>query len=247
MNYAAIGDIHGRYDLLVDLLEKLKEYPDHKLVFLGDMVDRGPDSFKVVQKIKELTETNGAIALFGNHEAMMMDFYRGRVPDKNHVWLYNGGKKTITSYGENTKEYGIGRFWAAIERSNHIQWLRSLPLYYETEEVWFSHAPIPKDKYRSVTHDPVKGEIIRDFHFDEEALTWSWHGHFRVSEGDFARAHGKAAVCGHVHAIREGIFVPRVYDNIIYADTGSGCWEQAPLSAVIINNGKYSGFVQAKP
>jgi len=66
--YICVGDVHGRYDLLVKLLGMAKSrLPKHRLIFLGDMVDRGPDSFKVVDTIKKLTETTDAVALLGNH------------------------------------------------------------------------------------------------------------------------------------------------------------------------------------
>lgn len=240
MKYIAIGDIHGRYDLLMELLEKIdKDYPTHQKVFLGDMVDRGPDAYLVVKKIKELNEKHGAIALLGNHEDFMLDFYRRRLYDRYDIWLYpgNGGARTIESYGKAMKMYGGGYFFKALEKSGHISWLKNLPLFFETDEVWFSHAPVPKRQWREKD----------DFRTDREALTWSYHGKAGVSEEAYAEDHNKVAVCGHIHAIGEGVFVPRVYPNIVYTDTGSGCWPYAPLTATIIEDGKYIGYIQAIP
>ncbi|MBV1904066.1 MAG: metallophosphoesterase, partial [Marinosulfonomonas sp.] len=66
---AVIGDIHGRLDLLGPLLKKLDaKYPDAQRVFVGDYIDRGPDSLGVLAQLKALGD--GAICLMGNHEAM---------------------------------------------------------------------------------------------------------------------------------------------------------------------------------
>jgi len=245
-SYCVFGDIHGRFDLLSKLLEKIEAGP-YKLfrkVFLGDIVDRGPDSFKVVKKVKELTEMENAIALLGNHSDMMIKYVKGGYVNENDIWLYNGGGRTVRSYEKEMKMYGHRQFFHAMQKSGHWKWFNERPLYHETDTVWFSHAPVPKMQYRNAwVHQPEH----KDFRLEKYMLVWAFHGETNASEGDFAHAHGKVAVCGHVHAVREGIFVPRVYDNIIYADTGCGCWSLAPLSAVVISDGKYLGFVQAAP
>lgn len=260
--YVAIGDIHGRYDLLEKLLENIeKTHPDARLAFLGDMVDRGPDSFKVVDTIKKLTETKDAIAIVGNHEDMMMEYFRGKMVDKQDIWMYNGGIKTVDSYGKEMGLYGNAKFFEAFSKSGHAAWMKELPLNFETDEVWFSHAPIPEDRFR-----PAQFRL-RPYRMCSFANTWSFHGEAGVDEDEFARDHGKVAVCGHVHAVMERIFVPRAYKavqkkdhldvdsgvidkgyhKIIYADTGSGCWKSAPLTGVVITDGRMSGFLQAYP
>lgn len=240
-NFIAIGDIHGRADLLDDLLNQIPNHPHglarYKLVFLGDYVDRGPDSFKVVDRIKRECEA-GAIALRGNHEDLMLDYHALRIVQRHSVWTMNGGTRTMDSYCKETKRYGKSHFFEAFESSGHASWIKSLPYYHETESVFFSHAPIPKQQFR---------QAVGDFRLDVEALTWSWHGHFEVSESEFAHEHGKLAVCGHVHALKEGILIPRIYPHIIYADTGSGCAAVGPLTGIIITDGKYNGYMQAIP
>src|SRR5687767_11201104 len=104
-NYICIGDIHGRFDLLTDLLGQIdgSPYKGFRKVFMGDMIDRGPDSFKVVETVKKLTETTDAIALLGNHEDWMMEIVRSGM-SRDSGWFYsnNGGMKTIDSYGKAT-------------------------------------------------------------------------------------------------------------------------------------------------
>lgn len=241
-NYIAIGDIHGRFDLMGLLMEKIAASDlliEHKLVFLGDMIDRGPRSYSVVAWVKQLCEEGKAIAILGNHESMMLEYFDRKIPDRNDIWFYNGGRQTLDSYEKTTRLYGFGNAFAAMGMTGHIKWLKSLPYFYETDAVWFSHAPIPKEKYRK--------RIGHDFRADVEALTWSYHGNYNVSEEEFAFDHGKTAVCGHIHALREGILTPRAYPTAIYADTGSGCGVQGRLTAIIITDGQYSGFLQAAP
>lgn len=240
-----VGDIHGRYDLLAGLLKKWeREFPDHRLAFLGDYIDRGPDAFKVISTVKELTEKKGAVAVLGNHECFMLDYYNGKIVNRNDIWFYggNGGQKTLKSYEREMRLYGHSRFFESFGKSGHADWVRKLPLYYEDEELWLSHAPIPAEKYTD------NDERKLDYRINRPACVWTYHGEYGATEESIARDHGKLAVCGHVHALREGILVPRVYGKkIIYADTGCGCWEGAPLSAVIVEGGKYKGFVQEAP
>jgi len=129
----AIGDIHGCYEKLLALVAKVRGHagprPFHA-IFLGDYVDRGPDSRRVVELVRRLTA--GAdlhakwSALRGNHEAMMIAALRGDHADK---WLSNGGKETTASYGE-----------SKTEMIEHAQWLEERPTMIRTQNHCFVHA-----------------------------------------------------------------------------------------------------------
>ena len=76
MNYDVIGDVHGEYDLLVALLKKLgyaqkqgvwKQY-NHKAIFVGDLVDRGPQQLATVNLVRKMVERGNALCVMGNHE-----------------------------------------------------------------------------------------------------------------------------------------------------------------------------------
>ena len=105
MRLYAIGDVHGRDDLLAAAHERiaddLAERPahDHRIIHLGDYVDRGRDSAAVVGRLCRLAEADGhVVCLSGNHEALMLDFLVEPVaagPD----WMMNGGDETLLSYG----------------------------------------------------------------------------------------------------------------------------------------------------
>ena len=97
----AIGDIHGRVDLLEELLAKLPLEPMDRLVFLGDYVDRGPDSHGVVERLLALREERECVFLLGNHESMFLDFlaWPGDEYFGGDAFLTNGGDRTLASYG----------------------------------------------------------------------------------------------------------------------------------------------------
>ena len=106
----AIGDIHGRADLLASLLAKIasdvarrEEAERRTLVFLGDYIDRGPNSRQVVDLLLTgLPQGFDAHFLKGNHEAIMLDF----LVDPSYLaqWLANGADATFRSYGVDVAE-----------------------------------------------------------------------------------------------------------------------------------------------
>jgi Calcineurin-like phosphoesterase len=97
----AVGDIHGRLDKLDALLEKLPLQSGDRLVFLGDYVDRGPDSAAVVERLIDLADVHPCVFLLGNHESMFLDYlgWRGPAYFGADVFLPNGGDATLASYG----------------------------------------------------------------------------------------------------------------------------------------------------
>lgn len=136
----AIGDIHGCLAELEALLAKVdKTYPLNtvKLVFLGDYVDRGPDSKGVIRAVRDLiTEYPDTIALRGNHEDMMVS------PEHIGSWMRNGGAQTIASYGGNPYDFD-----SAIEQNIDFaadcRWIRfNLPYSYDDGIRFFCHAGV---------------------------------------------------------------------------------------------------------
>jgi serine/threonine protein phosphatase 1 len=127
----AIGDIHGCYDSLKELVEnKIQLQRDDKLILLGDYIDRGNKSKEVVDYIIELS-VNGydVIPLMGNHEAMLMDAFN----DENNIsiWIQNGGRETLKSFKINSLK--------DIE-SKYIEFFKGLRFYYAFEDYLFVHA-----------------------------------------------------------------------------------------------------------
>ena len=106
----AIGDIHGRSDLLAALIEEAGREPKLRdkrtIVFLGDLVDRGPDSLGAIDLAigaKARAGADEAIALMGNHEAMMRLALDPETPwddaiDAFDTWIANGGDRTMAEF-----------------------------------------------------------------------------------------------------------------------------------------------------
>lgn len=143
MKSYVVGDIHGCLDELSCLLESLPLEPSDRLIFLGDYVDRGPDSKGVVSyliKWQERAETE-AIFLKGNHEDMFLS-YLGLSGQYGDMFLVNGGGPTLKSYGIspiiiNSQQETLSRIPPA-----HIAFLKGLKSYYLMEPFLCVHAGI---------------------------------------------------------------------------------------------------------
>lgn len=100
----AVGDVHGRMDLLDQLLAMLKAdnaarpHAQVTLVMLGDLIDRGPASRQVVSRVRKGVSWARTVALMGNHEAVMLDVLDGQT-DRLSQWLRFGGIETLESWG----------------------------------------------------------------------------------------------------------------------------------------------------
>jgi hypothetical protein len=229
-----IPDIHGRFDLLEPLLERLftvekLDLTNDKLIFLGDMIDRGWQSREVVEKIRDLVAShpNNIFALRGNHEQMAID---SCVIKNYHVqenWLYNGGRETLTSwYGLDWQKDG-NCFFKSLPQDT-LEWFAKLPLQLEFDRFFFSHAPVPKEDYRNPYNKGLP--------FTDGELTWT-RTRSVEEENEISRVfdNGVIGVCGHDHALSykpHMIMTPRFYDHYIFADAGSGCYPSAPLVAI---------------
>ena len=98
----AIGDIHGSLQKLCDLIAQCERHADGRpasFIFLGDYIDRGPDSAGVVDTVMRLQSrlTERVIALRGNHEAVALEVIDGEADEE--LWLREGGTATLRSYG----------------------------------------------------------------------------------------------------------------------------------------------------
>ena len=127
----AIGDIHGCFDSIKELIEnKIQLQKDDKLILLGDYIDRGDKSKKVIDFIMELKGKGfDVIPLLGNHEAMLLDAFEDQ---KNiSLWTLNGGNETLKSFKVSSVK--------DIE-SKYIEFFKGLRYYYAFEDYLFVHA-----------------------------------------------------------------------------------------------------------
>ncbi len=146
--FVAIGDIHGRIDLLERLLERIGAGPE-PLIFVGDYVDRGEESAQVLSRLHGLEAAAGrpVVCLRGNHEAMLLDFVED--PERSgRRWLRNGGLQTLASYrvgglSEASSgadlETGRDAFVAAIGQEL-LDWLAALPAQWRSGNIAVVHA-----------------------------------------------------------------------------------------------------------
>lgn len=126
----AVGDIHGCYDKLLALMKNVAPKPRDRLVFLGDYIDRGPDSRRVLDALIDLRRSlPRTVCLRGNHEQMLLDALRGDI-EAVALYLYNGGVTTLANYDDDLSTLP----------AEHLGFLRALPLYHEEEGFIFVHA-----------------------------------------------------------------------------------------------------------
>ena len=139
----AIGDIHGRMRMLDGLVKQIEPTEDDRLIFLGDYIDRGPESHEVVEYVIALKRKYPkTITLRGNHEDFVLSFFMGNQKDR-HLWLkQNGGEQTMASYRRNSELLKV-----------HKVFYESLSISWETDEYFLCHAGVrpgvPLDKQKA--------------------------------------------------------------------------------------------------
>ena len=122
-----IGDVHGCYKTLMALIEQLPA--NEPLCFVGDLIDRGPQSADVVEFVK----SNNHYCVLGNHEEMMIN--------AEPYWDYNGGGATTRSYNGDTDLY-----------HQHLEWMQSLPAYLEFHDL---NVTTDRERHLVVSHSSI--------------------------------------------------------------------------------------------
>ena len=168
----AIGDIHGCADALEALLDAINLQVEDTLVTLGDYVDRGPDTKRVLDTLITLKQTRHLVALRGNHENMML---QARFDLRfAAAWLEAGGDAALDSYGAASGAEGLAvvpeSHWAFLEHQCVDCW--------ETETHFFVHGSV----YPNV---PL---------FDQPPYILHW-GRFNEAK---PHESGKIMICGHI-------------------------------------------------
>lgn len=208
----AVGDIHGRADLLMEAFARIDDDVRRRPVrhaievYLGDYVDRGPHSSTVIDALSVRMVRHGAICLRGNHEALMEDFLHGRI--EFEPWQKLGAMQTLASYGI---EPGDGdssanlrqRLLAVLPRAHEL-FLQCLQNSYCCGDFMFVHAGVRPGIAidRQNAHD----------------LIW-----IRSEFLDSDRHHGKFIVHGHTPVPH-----PDIKPNRINIDTGA--WKSGMLT-----------------
>lgn len=195
MKYYAIGDLHGRFDLLQAAMPIIMSHAgetEYKIITLGDYIDRGPESKQIIQFLMERPEI---IALQGNHEAMAVESIVHQL-DPNW-WMGNGGYTTLTSYGHPWMggSYFLGAdVYYSIVPDEHVKWMASLPLFYEAEKQVYVHAGIPQWDMNL----PPKSKVSHKVQELERQMQWMLY-----HPADHGGWKGKHVVHGH-HQFADG-------------------------------------------
>jgi len=214
----AIGDIHGRADLLREVLERLDEDQRRRPIayateiFLGDYIDRGPDSKGVIDLLAERLVRNHSVCLRGNHEELMESFLHD--PSMLDSWLKLGGRQTLTSYGVVPRFDGTEsgddlrqRFCRAFPRTHQL-FLQCLKPWVCCGDYLFVHAGIRPQV-------PLEQQTMQD-------LLW-----IREEFLNSSLQHGKYIVHGHTPVAH-----PDVRRNRIDIDTGA--WRSGTLTCAVL-------------
>lgn len=162
-----IGDPHGCFKTVLALIKKLPK--NERICFVGDLVDRGPDSRKVIDLVIE----NGYDCVLGNHEAMMQTI---NTKDED-IWLNNGGLETLKNYYISESDYTLHP-----DFKKHLEWIETLPLYIE-----YPNVKNDKGQYLVVSHSNISNVWKhRDFKKMSETKftdTVLWERNLRVKQG----------------------------------------------------------------
>lgn len=231
----AVGDLHGHPDQLERVIALIDDDggSDAQVVFLGDYVDRGPDSAGVIEGLVDGLESGrNWITLKGNHDRFFEWFMEDHPKQDPHMiigynWFHEriGGLTTVGSYGVKfrgqTRIKDLHIQMKEVVPSAHLTFLKRLSLFHETDGIFFVHAGIrpgiPLDQQ------------------DEEDLLWIRH-EFLEDRG----RHPKLIVHGHTPIDRA-----RHYGNRVNLDTGAGYGDPASVAVfegdkvwALTNNGR---------
>ncbi|MEM6461018.1 MAG: metallophosphoesterase family protein [Pseudomonadota bacterium] len=219
--YYAVGDIHGRLDLLNQLLDiiaaqRTEYHADRKavLLFVGDYVDRGPDCAGVINRIRAGLDGFETICLKGNHEAMMINCLVSDKRDHWLSWIANGGDTTLHSYGYDTMRGRSPESLRACIGEATLEWLRSLKRYHKEGDVLFVHAGVRPGTALEKQRDEDLLWIRRTFLNSDKNFGFGVvHGHTPVKRPD-------------VRANRINIDTGAVYDGALTAVVVDRPWTQ---------------------
>lgn len=186
MRLYAIGDIHGRLDLLAELHDRISAdierdgIEDWRVVHLGDYIDRGPDSQGVIGFLVEAMQRDARyLCLSGNHDIGLLEFLMK--PSLESLFVRYGGIETARSYGVAFDERNLDRFQrdllAALPDS-HLDFLGERPLSVEFGDFFFCHAGV-RPGVVLASQDPddlvwIRREFLDHVHLLEKVVV---HGH----------------------------------------------------------------------
>lgn len=193
MRKIAISDIHGCAQTFRSLIEhQVKLTPQDELFLLGDYVDRGPASKDLLDHIMQLKEGGYRVhCLKGNHEEMMCNAAQNS--QEIELWLYNGGKETLSSFGVKTPSEIPDRY---------LDFVSDMAYFFEVDKYILVHAGLnfrgpsadDEDAFLWKLHNPLNDrESMLWIRWWYDNINWSWlrdrmiiHGHTPIETDDIS-------------------------------------------------------------
>jgi serine/threonine protein phosphatase 1 len=192
----AVGDVHGRADLLDRVLFQIDAHLSRNPVsraievFLGDYVDRGPDSRRVIDLLIARREKRETICLKGNHETYLLEFLKD--PNVFDIWIEYGGLETLLSYGVSPpkkptpgERKQLARSFAKLLPKYHLRFLSQLKTSFTCGDFLFVHAGVqpgvPLKQQREEHLLWIRDDFLRA---DQDFEKYVVHGHTPVKEPD---------------------------------------------------------------
>ncbi|TCQ08801.1 serine/threonine protein phosphatase 1 [Rhizobium sp. PP-F2F-G36] len=226
-NIYAIADIHGRADLLDVMLASIAEDAavhgsKPVVIFLGDLIDRGPDSPKVIDRVRATLDLYpGSRLILGNHDFFLRELLRGTLTSEDAVnWLDWGGVATLSAYSDRPVP-DLANIAADIRRDfpHHVDVLENALTFKEIGRFCFVHAGIRPGI-----------ELIDQ---DEYDLRW-------IRAGFLDHLDVFRHIVLHGHTITASLR-PEIHSNRIALDTGA--YRSGRLSAAVIRDDELSHFL----
>lgn len=220
---AVIGDVHGCFYTLQNLVEKVKaKYPDIAIYCVGDLVDRGNHSYEVL----EYMISEKIIFTPGNHDFMLYDSNREPGSQMAKSWKHNGAEATLASYKNKS------------ERLNeHLNLIISSPLFLNLDDCFISHAGISQYYSDKLPENYLQNKtelenILRNDLYDQNSIIWARGSLLNI---------GKLQIVGHTH--RREVNYDKESDTL-YIDTTA--YAKNKLSAVIVEKNKLFEIISQK-
>jgi len=213
----AVGDIHGRADLLNDVIQRIEDDSARRPVgtaievYIGDYIDRGPHSKNVIETLAWRVAQRRAVCLRGNHEALLEAFLAD--PAGLHPWMHVGARQTLESYGLSrgdfdASEFHVHRRMLDVFPEAHRLFLGCLQNYFSCGDFLFVHAGLRP-------RIPLTQQSLHDLHWIRDEFL------------DFKQSHGPLVVHGHTPVPH-----PELLPNRINIDTGA--WMSGVLTCIAI-------------
>lgn len=199
-----MSDLHGCYDEFISMLKLVDFNESDELIIVGDVVDRGSDSMKI---IKHIINEDNITLLRGNHEDMMIDAFNHN--DYFNHWIMNGGSKTYSEYLKLSTD----------DKGRVINFIKSTLAYRKIKingtEFILSHAGV------RLTRDKKTGRTDVDEYQDLDFMLWSRNDFYHQ---DFSGLKDKVLIVGHTptsyHGVKDYTCYKKADGKVIDIDCG---------------------------